>query len=1339
MKKISLLFLVVLLSLKASADAVEIDGIWYNLIPKGNAAEVTSNPSGEKYSGDIVIPEKVIFEDAEYSVTKILDGIFKNSTDLKSISLPNGITEISSGMFDGCRGLASVIIPNTVTKISDSAFESCSSLQSIEIPNSVTSIGNKAFCYCNKLTSIKIPEGVTFIGISTFGYCYDLTVVEIPQSMTTISNNAFYDCTSLTSVHISDLEAWCRIQFSYNSNPLYFAHHLFMNDEEITDLVIPESVTSINDYAFMGCSGLASVVIPNSVTSIKSGAFNECNGLKAVYISDLEAWSGIQFSGKDSNPLYYAHHLYLNDEEITDLVIPNSVTSINKCAFIGCNGLMSVNMHSNVKYLGNEAFASCINLKDVFCNVIGVAIRNGGSGIYAEKSAFQDSYPEYMTLHVLPSTIHSFSANEPWKNFKEIVALPSEEYMKTVEIDGIWYIINLDTNTAEIIKSQSADYSGSISIQNNLYYNNQSFRVTSIGESAFKGCTELTSISLPYSVMSIGESAFEGCTGLTGITISTNLNSIGKGAFYGCTGLTSFKIPEGVTNIGLGAFSSCSSLTSVIIPSSVTNIESYAFDKCISLSRIVSESEKPIAIDNTVFDTYDNPYNVYSMATLVVPNGTKSVYQSTAGWNNFSNISEVSEQKARTIHVAQAGTLSNYISNEEKYQIEELTLTGELNGTDFRLIRDMAGISYKYNGRSGQECYEFISTNGKLKSLDLTNATIVEGGNPYIETTDFTFARSLTRTGRDYAYYTKDNSISSGLFYRTNLELILIPNSVTSIESSAFSGCSSLTSITIPSSVTRIKEFAFSGCSGLTSVYISDLEAWCHIYFESEGPSDTYSSNPLHYAHHLFLNGEEIKDLVIPTTIIEIGQGAFDGASNLTSVTIHNRVTRIGNSAFYGCSGLTSVIIPECVTTIGYAAFFGCKGLNSMYIPNGVTSIGNYTFSSCSGLTLVSIPNSVTSIGNYAFSNCENVKVVYCYADDVPNTSENAFDRTTTENSTLYVPANAVDAYRAAWPWSDFKEIVPLSNDPFTDKGIIFTVKDDGTLEVTGLEDGTTMVDILSNVTINGKEYQVTSIGKRAFEGRDNIEYLSIPWSVTSIGEFAFIDCGNNMTVNIADPESWCQMEIANEHSCPLSHAKKVLVFDIETDQIDIPESVTSIEKYTFYQCQCIKSLNIPATVTSIGSSAFEGCTGLASLTLSDGLESIGGSAFEGCTGLKNLVIPSTVNTISINAFKNCKEITDVYCYAEKVPNTDENAFDGTPTEKSILHVPASAVESYKAKWPWSDFKEIVAINGNDPDGISKVKQDNCESSYYDLYGRRIHQPQQKGLYIRNGKKIVVK
>lgn len=191
---------------------------------------------------------------------------------------------------------------------------------------------------------------------------------------------------------------------------------------------------------------------------------------------------------------------------------------------------------------------------------------------------------------------------------------------EVVEYDGLWYNLNTVDNTAEVIASQGVQYSGDVSIPSMVYYQNKY-----------------------YSVTSIGESAFEGCTGLTSITISSSVKSLEKGAFYGCSGLTSVKIPNGVTKIGLGAFSVCTNLISVFIPSSVTDIESYAFDYCNNLNWIVSESDQPVPFNNTVFDTHDESYNVYSMATLVIPDGTKNVYESTAGWSNFTTISAFSE------------------------------------------------------------------------------------------------------------------------------------------------------------------------------------------------------------------------------------------------------------------------------------------------------------------------------------------------------------------------------------------------------------------------------------------------------------------------------------------------------------------------------------------------------------------------------------------------------------------------------------------------------------------------------------------------------------------------
>ena len=187
--------------------------------------------------------------------------------------------------------------------------------------------------------------------------------------------------------------------------------------------------------------------------------------------------------------------------------------------------------------------------------------------------------------------------------------------------------------------------------------------------------------------------------------------------------------------------------------------------------------------------------------------------------------------------------------------------------------------------------------------------------------------------------------------------------SVTSIGSYAFYDCR-LTSVTIPNSVTSIGERAFYDCNRLTSVHISDIAAWCYIKFSST------NSNPLRYAKHLYMNGKEITELVIPDGVTSIGDYAFYYCRSLTSVTIPNSVTSIGEYTFYECSNLTSVIIPDGVTSIGSGAFYYCRSLISVTIPEGVTSIGDNTFYDCRSLTSVTIPNSVTSIGKSAFCIC---------------------------------------------------------------------------------------------------------------------------------------------------------------------------------------------------------------------------------------------------------------------------------------------------------------------------------------------------------------------------------
>ncbi len=195
----------------------------------------------------------------------------------------------------------------------------------------------------SNLESVTIPNSVTSIGESAFYNCSGLTSVTIPNSVTSIGKSAFYNCSGLKKVIVQNIKNWCSIEFGgyYYTNPLYYAHHLYSDENtEITKLVIPEDVPRIGSYAFSGCSDLTSVTIPNSVTSIGYGAFYDCSGLEKVIVPnfDIKKWCSIDFGYESANPLYYAHHLYSDENtEITELVIPDDMTSISQYAFYGWN------------------------------------------------------------------------------------------------------------------------------------------------------------------------------------------------------------------------------------------------------------------------------------------------------------------------------------------------------------------------------------------------------------------------------------------------------------------------------------------------------------------------------------------------------------------------------------------------------------------------------------------------------------------------------------------------------------------------------------------------------------------------------------------------------------------------------------------------------------------------------------------------------------------------------------------------------------------------------------------------------------------------------------------
>ena len=322
----------------------------------------------------------------------------------------------------------------------------------------------------SNVSTVTIPETVTYENVTytvelirkeAFHDYEKLTTVSIPRTVTEIEADAFKNCKALTAVHITDVAAWCKINFAgFKSNPLYYAHHLFLNGEEVTSLVIPEGVTSVGQYAFYLCNYITSVTIPSTLKSAGDQAFY-CYYLTAVHITDLRAWCEIDFASASSNPLSLAHHLYLNGEEVTEwempsdmtiikfatfsgctgltsvtlkkglyeidgyafyqctgltsVTLPSSVTAIKNHAFSGCTGLTTVTLPYNLNLLGNNAFTECNQLKDVYCYAENVP--STGSNV------FDASTLSKATLHVPEASISAYQAHSVWNAFKNIVAL----------------------------------------------------------------------------------------------------------------------------------------------------------------------------------------------------------------------------------------------------------------------------------------------------------------------------------------------------------------------------------------------------------------------------------------------------------------------------------------------------------------------------------------------------------------------------------------------------------------------------------------------------------------------------------------------------------------------------------------------------------------------------------------------------------------------------------------------------------------------------------------------------------------------------------------------------
>lgn len=495
----------------------------------------------------------------------------------------------------------------------------------------------------------------------------------------------------------------------------------------------------------------------------------------------------------------------------------------------------------------------------------------------------------------------------------------------------------------------------------------------------------------------------------------------------------------------------------------------------------------------------------------------------------------------------------------------------------------------------------------------------------------------------------------------------------------AFYYCSKLSSITIPNSITNIGSNAFLYCNSLWSVNITNLQAWCKISFENDranplkGPRNQSQS-----AARLYLNGSEVKELVIPNNVTSIKPYAFTECQGLRAVTIPNSVTSIETSAFYSCDNLTTVNIEGNGTTIGNYVFCDCGNLTTLNITGNLTSIGANAFERCYGLkkvditdlsawcktafstlgapleyahhlylngveiTDLQIPNGTTTISAFAFSGCTALQSV-SIPSSVKSIGYRAFYGCTGLAS-VKIPDSVTSLGNEAFSGCSNLTSATLGNGiPSIGYGTF-----NGCSSLSTVEFGTGITSIgeiafnncvgLTDVTL-GRNVQ--SIVKRAFYGCKNMATVTIPGSVTSIGDYAFQDCSNLNTVNITDLAAWCRIAFG-QYASPMQYASTITLNGETITDIVIPEGVSTINAYAFRQWNCLKSVVIGNDVMSINKNAFQSCQNLSSVTIGSSVTSIGDEAFRYCGSLQKLTIGNNVNSIGDKAFYNCGDLRSI-------------------------------------------------------------------------------------------------
>lgn len=1116
------------------------------------------------------------------------DGILYNRSDLSTAVVPEAIS-------------GTITIPEGILEIKANAFARRTQLEEIILPDSLTKIAGRAFYGCSSLKSIRIGASVNTIGGAVFS-----------------------GCTSLEQVHINDLGAWCNIYYDVGNDnvadgyPLYQAQ-LYLNGELLTHAQIPDGITQISDHAFNNCKSLQSVTIPNSVIFIGNAAFGGCDAL-------------------------------------TQVTMGNNVSTIGTGAFNGCIKLTDFTITPGVTYIGSSAFYGCTALNQI-TNLSTLYITPGSSGngfvaYYASAvtdangNKYYKGYNGALGMETADGFVYSIDSGyyflTGYVGDMEVVTLPTD-------IDGHKYFVKNFRGAKHVIIPEG---------------------MTMVDPSAFSGNTLLETVTLPSTITTIGNNAFYECVNLRQINLPDGLEVIESKAFYKCEALKYLEIPDSVTTLGTGAFKysgveevklpagltrisselfSGSSLRKITIPASVQTIEEGAFGW--------SDLEE-IEIPNGVTTIMKGAFEASGLKRVVIADSVTQIGES--AFEHCTNLTTVVLPSNLTVleknvfyyctslkgivipeTVTSIGAYAFYCPRS----LVELTIPASVTTIGdyaFYDANELCSVTFN-EGLQTIGNYAFDGSE-KLTSVELPGSVTQLGANAFYKACDITFVGdNAAFRVVDGILYDATSMVSivgelpavirvpEGItqipasFFEGNAEIlqIILPNSVTEIGDYAFRNCTGLTSVSFGSGLAHIGYRAFEGCTGLQEVHTPSVTAWLHISFGQDG-------NPLRYAGHLYVAGELLKDLVIPEEITLIGYNAFEGATCLETVRMHDKVTYVASNVFDGCTNLKEVVLPDILTRIYTGTFQDCRSLETINMPSRLLQIENEAFRSCNALKQIILPEKLQTIGEYSFAHCNALEYVYIPASV-----------TSIHNRSFYNCKSLKQIEVAEGNQNYFTQDGILYNNPVTD---IILIPQMLTGDIT-IPEGIT--------TIDGSEFS-------------DIEYITsitLPDSLVEIGTYGIFHCDGLKEIHIGsglcvlnsnalmNNRALERVKVDEENPYFLSIdgvlydrniSQIILAPMMISGDITIPSGLTVINDRTFFGCVNLRSVTIPEGVVTIGSNAFYGCEGLIEVNLPNSLNFISNYAFYGCVSLSSVTIPSAVDYIGNYAFFGCEVLHEV-------------------------------------------------------------------------------------------------